>query len=166
MSNDFVRAAIDAEGAMPEATASEKADRIIGVGFEGCDAVIKMIIGHGVFDMRRKWRSLIEEKSRAAFDDIWSVERVTEKTCILRGRVGENFRDVNFIESVEVIPIGLERHEVTVCFMVAADFHAGEIGEAVILAPDKISVDDCNLIHRGDAFLFNRCRIQCKVFYR
>ena len=78
MSNDFVRAAIDAEGAMPEATASEKADRIMGVGFEGCDAVIKMIIGHGVFDMRRKWRSLIEEKSRAAFDDIWSVERVTE----------------------------------------------------------------------------------------
>ena len=129
---------------MPETAAREVTDRIIRVVLVIAHSVIKVIIGHGVFNLRREGLGLVEVKTCAALDDIGRVQRVAEQSAARCRCVREDFGDVNFIKSTESVVIKLESDEVAVSFEVAADFHATEIREAVVLAPNQVGVNDCD----------------------
>ena len=83
-----------------------------------------MIIGHRMFDLRRKWFCLVEEKACAAVFDVREFKRVAENAAVGNWRVGENFRDKNFMEFFKPVIVGFEFYAPAGTFEVTADFHA------------------------------------------
>ena len=105
-----------------------------------------MIVGHDVFDSVGQRLRFVEEKARAAEDDVRTLQDVAENPAVGNGCVAENFGDVNLVKFVEPVIIGLELDEPTVKLVVRADFHARQIRETMILSPDKIRVDNRYLV--------------------